>query len=47
MSSTTILLIGFVYLYISADKIYRGDMGLGIAFLGYAIGNVGLFLAAK
>lgn len=47
MSSTTILLVGVVYLYVGADKLYRGDTGLGIAFLGYAFSNVGLYLAAK
>lgn len=47
MSSITILIIGAVYLYIGADKIYCGDTGLGLAFLGYAFSNVGLFLAAK
>jgi len=24
-----------------------GNLGLGIAFVGYSIGNVGLYLAAK
>lgn len=47
MSSTTILLVGCVYLYIAADKLYRGETGLGIAFLGYAFSNVGLFMASK
>lgn len=47
MSSATILVVGCVYLYIGADKLYRGDTGLGIAFLGYAFSNVGLFMAAK
>jgi hypothetical protein len=47
MSSTTILIIGAVYLYIACDKAYRGELGLGIAFLGYAIGNVGLYIAGN
>lgn len=47
MSSTTILIVGVIYLYIGTDKLYRGDTGLGIAFLGYAFSNVGLFMAAK
>lgn len=47
MSSTTILIVGVIYLYIGADKLYRGDTGLGIAFLGYAFSNVGLFMASK
>jgi TM2 domain-containing membrane protein YozV len=47
MSSNIILIIGCVYLYVGLDKLYRGDSGLGIAFLGYAFSNVGLFMAAK
>lgn len=47
MSSSLILVVGFVYLYVGVDKLYRGDTGLGIAFLSYAFSNVGLFMAAK
>jgi len=25
----------------------KGNMGMGIAFVGYSLGNVGLYLAAK
>jgi len=47
MSNTTILLVGVVYLYVAVEKLYKGDTGLGIAFLGYAFSNVGLYMAAK
>jgi len=44
-------LIGFtgvVYAFIAAEQAWRGNMGMGIAYLGYAFANVGLYmLAAK
>jgi hypothetical protein len=39
--------IGFVYAYVSVDLLRDGKIGLGIAFFGYAIGNVGLYMTAK
>lgn len=47
MSGPIILVVAGMYLYVGVDKLYRGDTGLGIAFLGYAFSNVGLFFAAK
>lgn len=44
MSSTLIALIGLVYLVVSVDLLFKGDTGLSVAFFGYAIGNVGLYL---
>ena len=47
MSNTAILVIGFVYLYAAVDKIRAGETGLGITFFGYALGNLGLYIASK
>ena len=47
MSAWLIATIGVVYLVVAADLIIKGNMGLGIAFVGYSIGNVGLYIAAK
>lgn len=44
MSSTLIAIIGIVYLCVCIDLLLKGSTGLGIAFLGYAIGNVGLYM---
>ncbi len=41
------LVIGAVYLIVAADYWHTQQPGLGLAFIGYAIGNVGLFLASK
>jgi hypothetical protein len=47
MAAWLIAVIGVVYAFVAADLLYRGTTGLGIAFLGYALGNVGLYIAAK
>ena len=44
MSSWLIALIGIAYFFIGVDLILTGKTGLGIAFLGYSLGNVGLYL---
>lgn len=46
MSSWLIATIGFVYLYIGFDLIIKGQVGMGIAYLGYSLGNVGLYMEA-
>jgi hypothetical protein len=46
MSSILIAIIGVVYTVVAADLLYKGNTGLGIAFIGYALGNVGLYMEA-
>lgn len=46
MSQSLILFVGFIYLIIGGKLILEGKVGLGIAFLGYAFSNVGLYMAA-
>lgn len=47
MAAWLIAIIGGVYAVVAFDLIRSGNLGLGIAFVGYSIGNVGLYLAAK
>jgi phosphatidylserine synthase len=47
MSSTLIAIVGVVYAVVAADLLFKGNTGLGIAFVGYALGNVGLFMEAS
>lgn len=47
MAAPLIAAIGFVYLYCAGDLYMTGKTGLAIAFFGYALANVGLYLAAK
>lgn len=46
MSAWLIAVIGVVYAVVSVDLILKGNTGLGIAFIGYSIGNVGLTMEA-
>ena len=39
--------IGVVYLVVALQLLLEGKVGLGVAFCGYALGNVGLYIAAK
>ena len=47
MSATLIALTGAMYLYVSIDQFWRGNTGMGVAYLGYAFSNVGLYLLAR
>lgn len=47
MAPTLIAIFGAGYLLIAIDLLVRGQTGMGIAFLGYSLGNVGLYIATK
>jgi hypothetical protein len=47
MSGWLIAVIGVVYLVVAVDLYIKGQIGLSIAFLGYSLGNVGLFMEAR
>ena len=47
MSTWLIATMGLVYLYIGIEQFFKGSVGTGIMFVGYAIGNAGLVLVAK
>jgi hypothetical protein len=39
---------GFIYALIALEQAWKGNMGMGIAYIGYAFANIGLYmLAAK
>lgn len=46
MSRPLIILIGLIYVYISAETGWRGQFGLSIMYFGYAMGNIGLWMLA-
>lgn len=46
MASWLIAIIGVVYLIVAVNLLITGKTGLGIAFIGYALGNVGLYMEA-
>ncbi len=45
MSGPLILIVGAIYLAISVDLFMNAKPGLAIAFGGYALSNIGLWLA--
>jgi hypothetical protein len=47
MSHTLIAAIGVAYVWIAVEQYGKQDMGVAIMFLGYAIGQLGVFIQAK
>jgi hypothetical protein len=47
MGGWLIALTGLIYLYISLEQLYKGNVGMCIAYLGYAFSNIGLYLLAS
>ena len=47
VAAPMIALVGIVYAVVAVDLLRAGNIGLGIAFVGYCLGNVGLYLAAR
>jgi hypothetical protein len=39
--------VAIIYIIVGVIYLYTGKYGLGIAFIAYALANVGLILAAK
>jgi hypothetical protein len=46
MSGWLILLTGAIYLWVCIDQALKGNIGMGIAYAGYAFSNIGLYLLA-
>jgi len=48
MSAKLILLTGVIYAYVAYDQFRLNNLGMTIAYVGYAFSNIGLYmLAAK
>jgi len=47
MSGPLIMLTGVIYAWVSYCQFSAGNTGLGIAYMGYAFSNIGLYLLAK
>ncbi len=47
MSGWLIAFTGGIYLYVSVEQLYKGNVGMFIAYLGYAFSNIGLYLLAS
>jgi len=44
MSSWLILAIAVVYLVVAVDFLIQGQAGLAVTFVGFCLGNLGLYL---
>lgn len=47
MSGSLIALVGLIYAYVSLEQYMKGNIGLGLAYTGYAFANIGLYLLAS
>jgi hypothetical protein len=47
MSGWLILLTGCIYAYVAGEQFVRGNVGMGVAYCGYAFSNIGLWMLAK
>jgi hypothetical protein len=47
MSSWLIAMTGLVYAYVAIEQAVKGNIGLAIAYTGYAFANIGLYTLAK
>lgn len=47
MSGSLIILVGFIYTYVSLEQGLKGNLGMCLAYAGYAFANAGLYLLAK
>lgn len=46
MSGWLIALTGLIYAYVALEQGLKGNMGMCIAYAGYAFANIGLYLLA-
>jgi hypothetical protein len=44
MSSNLIILTSLIYAYVFIDQFIKGNSGMGLAYFGYAVSNVGLLM---
>lgn len=47
MSAWLVALTGLIYLYICVEQVLKGNFPMGVVYFGYALANVGLYLAVK
>jgi len=47
MSAWLIALTGVIYFYVAFEQGMKGNVGMLIAYLGYAFSNIGLYLLAS
>ncbi len=47
MSAWLIAFTGLIYSYVAIEQLYKGNIGMFIAYAGYSFSNIGLYLLAS
>jgi hypothetical protein len=47
MSKPLIAITGLIYLYIAVEQAVKGGWSMSVVYAGYALANVGLFVAVQ
>jgi hypothetical protein len=47
MSGPLIILTGIIYAYVSGEQWGRGNLPMAWTYFGYALANIGLWMAVK
>ena len=46
MSSTLIALVGIIYAYVGAEQAFKGNIGIAICYISYALAQIGWYIIA-
>jgi len=47
MSTWLVVLVTFIYAYVSIEQYIKGDLSLAVVYLGYTVANLGLIMVVK
>ncbi len=47
MSGTLIIITGCIYAYVAWEQFMKGSDGMAIAYLGYSLSHIGLWMSVK
>jgi hypothetical protein len=47
MSMWLVVLVTFIYAYVSIEQYFKGDLSLAVVYLGYTVANFGLIMVVK
>ena len=47
MSMWLVVLVTFIYAYVSIEQYIKGDLSLAVVYLGYTVANLGLIMVVK
>ena len=47
MSTWLVVIVTFIYAWVSIDQYIKGDLSLAVVYLGYTVANFGLIMVVK